>query len=139
MATRVVTAKMPEEVTRAFAESLTRGDLGAATRCFAKDACLVTPDATAVRGREDIRPILRQLIASGSRIEVRESSMLLAGEIALGTERWVLTIPVPEGKPFTRALTPTMVLRRLEGAWKLAVAIPWGRSQPIPDHRLESS
>jgi uncharacterized protein (TIGR02246 family) len=126
MATRVAT-QTPEKVTRAFAESVTRGNLEAAARCFAKDACLVTPDATTVRGREDIRPILHQLIASGSRIEVQESSMLLAGEIAFGTERWVITTPGSEGKSFTRALTPTMVLRRLEGAWKLAVAIPWGR------------
>jgi ketosteroid isomerase-like protein len=126
MATTVAT-QTPEEVTRALAESLSRGDLKAAIRCFAKDACLVTPDATAVRGREDIRPILHQLIVSGSRIEVQESSMILAGEIAFGTERWVLTSAGSEGKSFTRALTPTMVLRRLEDAWKLAVAIPWGR------------
>jgi uncharacterized protein (TIGR02246 family) len=126
MATTVAT-QTPEKVTRAFADSVTRGNLEAAARCFAKDACLVTPDATTVRGREDIRPILHQLIASGSRIEVQESSMLLAGEIAFGTERWVITTPGSEGRSFTRALTPTMVLRRLEGAWKLAVAIPWGR------------
>ena len=127
MATAVAT-ETPEQVTRAFAESVSRGDLRAATRCFAKDACLVTPDATTVRGREDIRPILQQLITSGSRIEVQQSSMLLAGEIAFGTERWLITSPGSEGKPFTRSLTPTMVLRRLEGAWKLAVAIPWGRT-----------
>ncbi|MGN6557965.1 MAG: YybH family protein [Solirubrobacterales bacterium] len=117
----------PQESTRALAESISRGDLEAAARCFAKDACLVTPDATAVKGREEIRPILRQLIASGSQIEVQESSVVLAGEVALGTERWVITTPSSEGRPFTRSLTPTMVLRRLEGVWKLAVAIPWRR------------
>lgn len=117
----------PEGVTRALADSVTRGDLEAAARCFAKDACLVTPDATTVRGREDIRPILHQLIASGSRIEVQESSMLLAGEVAFGTERWSITTRGSEGEPFTRSLTPAMVLRRLEGTWKLAVAMPWRR------------
>src|SRR6476469_7834259 len=118
MASAVAT-ETPEQVTRAFAESVSRVDLRAATRCFAKDACLVTPDATTVRGREDIPPIPQQLITSGSRIEVQQSSMLLAGEIAFGTERWLITSPGSEGKPFTRSLTPTMVLRRLEGAWKL--------------------
>ena len=121
------TKASPQESTRALAESISRGDLDAAARCFAKDACLVTPDATAVKGREEIRPILRQLIASGSQIEVQESSVVLAGEVALGTERWVVTTPDSEGRSFTRALTPTMVLRRLEGVWKLAVAIPWRR------------
>jgi ketosteroid isomerase-like protein len=123
----LVAAHSPEEATRAFAESVTRGDLEAAAGCFAKDACLVTPDATTVRGREDIRPILHQLIAVESQIEVQESSILLAGEIALGNERWAVTTPGSEGRPFTRSLTPTMVLRRLEGCWKLAVAMPWGR------------
>jgi ketosteroid isomerase-like protein len=139
VATTTLAAETPEQVTRALADSVTRGDLAAAARCFAKDACLVTPDATTVRGRDDIRPILHQLIVSGSQIEVQESSMLLAGEIAFGTERWLLTSPGSEGAPFTRLLAPKLVLRRLEGAWKLAVAVPWAREQPLAPHRLESS
>jgi uncharacterized protein (TIGR02246 family) len=124
----ILAPETPEEVTRAFAGSLTRGDLEGAANCFVKDACLVTPDSTTVRGREDIRRILHQLIASGSRIEVQESRMLLAGEIALATERWLITTPGSEGESFTRSLTPTIVLRRLEGVWKLAVAMPWNRA-----------
>lgn len=118
-------AQTPQESTRAFAASIGRGDLDAAAHCFAKDACLVTPDATAVRGRDEIRPILHQLIVLGSRIEVQESSVVLAGEVALGTERWVVTSPGSDGSSFTRALTPTLVLREVEGIWKIAVAMPW--------------
>jgi ketosteroid isomerase-like protein len=121
-------AKAPQESTRAFATSISRGDLDAAALCFAKDACLVTPDATAVRGREEIRPILHQLIVLESRIEVEESSILLAGEVALGTERWTVTSPGSEGGSFTRSLTPMVVLRQLEDVWKLAVALPWWRA-----------
>lgn len=120
-------ATSPQETTRAFAQSITSGDLEGAGNCFAKDACLVTPDATAVRGREEIRPILRQLIAASTEIEVQESSIVLAGEVALGTERWLLTIPGSGGESLTRALTPTIVLRQVEGVWKLAVAMPWQR------------
>jgi ketosteroid isomerase-like protein len=120
-------ARTPGESTRALAASISRGDLEAATSCFAKDACLLTPDSTVVRGREEIKPILHQLIAAGSQIEVQESSIVLAGEVALGSERWVLSSAGSEGETFTRALTPTMVLRQIEGVWKLAVAIPWDR------------
>jgi uncharacterized protein (TIGR02246 family) len=120
-------AKTPRESTRAFAASISRGDLDAAACCFAKDACLVTPDATAVRGRDEIRPILHQLIVVESQIEVQESSIVLAGEVALGTERWVVTSPGSDDAPFTRALTPTLVLREVEGVWKIAVAMPWWR------------
>ncbi|HEY5943212.1 MAG TPA: DUF4440 domain-containing protein [Solirubrobacterales bacterium] len=120
-------AGSPYESTRAFADSISRGDLDSATSCFAKDACLLTPDSTVIRGREEIRPILRQMIASGSRIEVQESSVVLAGEVALGSERWVVTSAGSDGELFSRTLTPTMVMREVEGVWKLAVAMPWGR------------
>lgn len=120
-------AGTPGESTRAFADSISRGDLDGATACFAKDACLLTPDSTVIRGREEIRPILRQMIALGSRIEVQESAVVLAGEVALGTERWLVTSPGSEGEPFSQTLTPTMVMRQVEGVWKLAVAMPWGR------------
>jgi uncharacterized protein (TIGR02246 family) len=120
-------ASAPNESTRAFADSISRGDLDGAASCFAKDACLLTPDSTVIRGRDEIRPILRQMIAVGSRIEVQESSVVLAGEVALGTERWMVTSAGSEGEPFSRELTPTMVLRQVEGIWKLAVAMPWGR------------
>jgi ketosteroid isomerase-like protein len=118
-------AREPQDTTRAFADSISRGDLDAATNCFTKDACLLTPDATAIRGREEIRPILHQLIVIGSRIEVQESSVVRAGEVALATELWIITSAASEGGIFTRGLTPTVVLRQIEGAWKLAVATPW--------------
>ena len=120
-------ARTPQESTRALAASISRGDLDAAARCFAKDACLLTPDATVIRGREEIRPILHQLIVSGTRIEVQESSIVRAGEVALGTERWTFTSPGTAGTSFARTLSPTLVMRHLEGVWKLAVAMPWGR------------
>lgn len=120
-------ARNPQDSTLAFADSISRGDLDAATNCFTKDACLLTPDATTLRGREEIRPILHQLIVVGTRIEVQGSSIVRAGEVALGTERWAF-VSAGGGKPFTRALTPTLVIRRLEGVWKLAVAMPWART-----------
>jgi ketosteroid isomerase-like protein len=120
-------ARTPRESTRALAASISRGDLDSAARCFAKDACLLTPDATAVRGREEIKPILHQLIVTGSRIEVQDSSIVLAGEVALGSERWLVTSAGSEGSPFTRTLTPTVVLRQIEDVWKVAVAMPWAR------------
>lgn len=120
-------ASTPRESTRALAASISRGDLDGAAHCFAKDACLLTPDATAVRGRQEIRTILHQLIVARSQIEVQESSIVLAGEVALGNEVWQVTSSGSEDSTFTRTLTPTMVMREIEGVWKLAVAMPWGR------------
>jgi ketosteroid isomerase-like protein len=116
----------PRESTRAFAQAINAADLHTATYCFAKDACLVTPDATAIRGREEIRPILAQLIARQTRIEVLASSLLVAGEVALGSERWAIRSAGPEGSVFSQDSSPALVLRNLEGAWKLSIAAPWG-------------
>jgi ketosteroid isomerase-like protein len=116
----------PRESTRAFAQAINAADLHAATYCFAKDACLVTPDATAIRGREEIRPILAQLIARQTRIEVLSSSVLVAGVVALGSERWAIRSAGPEGTVFSQDSSPALVLRKLEGAWKVAIAAPWG-------------
>jgi ketosteroid isomerase-like protein len=116
----------PEQSTTAFVESINAADLDAATHCFAKDACLITPDATEIRGREEIRPILAQLIDRESRIEIQARSILIAGEVALGSERWRIRSAGAEGSVFEQASSPKLVLRHLEGAWKLAIAAFWG-------------
>jgi ketosteroid isomerase-like protein len=119
-------AASPQETTRAFAAAINAADLHVATYCFAKDACLVTPDATSIRGREEIRPILAQLIARRTQIEVLASSLLAAGDVALGSQRWAIRSAGTEGAVFTQDSSPALVLRHLEGAWKLAIAAPWG-------------
>jgi ketosteroid isomerase-like protein len=125
-ATKLSPAATPQETTAAFAQAMNMGDLDAATQCFAKDACLLTPDATAIRGRDEIHRILAQLIARQSQIEVQASSILLAGEVALGSERWRIRSAGAEGAIFEQISSPKLVLRQLEGIWKLAIAAPWG-------------
>lgn len=116
----------PQEATLAFAEAINRADLNGATSCFVLDACLITPDSTAIRGRGEIRPILAQLIARQTQIEVLVSSVLAAGEVALGSEHWRINSAGPEGGHFAQESRPVVVARRLEGGWKLAIAALWG-------------
>lgn len=117
----------PEEGIHRFVDSINRGEVDAATACFSKDACLLTPDKTAVRGRMEIRPILRQLVAAESQIEVHQRSLLRGGHVALAFERWSITSSA--ATPFTRTLDPTLVMQQLEEVWKIAVAAPWARRE----------
>lgn len=119
-------AAAPESSTTAFLAAITTADLDAATCCFAKDACLVTPDSTAIRGREEIRSILAQLISRRSQIEVLSRSLLVAGEVAMGSERWRISSVGVEGEAFRQTSDSKLVLRYLEGSWKLAIVAPWG-------------
>lgn len=105
---------------------LSAGDLDGVSGCLARDACLLTPDATAVHGREAVRRVLAQLIAADVRIEVESSRVLLAGDTALSHERWCVSSNSVDGTRVTGRLHPTLSLQRIEDAWKVAVLVLWG-------------
>jgi uncharacterized protein (TIGR02246 family) len=116
----------PRESTLAFATAINAADLDAAARCFTRDACLVTPDATAINGREAIRPILAQLIAARTQISVEFSNALRAGDSLLAREHWRIRSQGAGDVPFVQRCAATLLLRRLESDWKLAILAPWG-------------
>jgi ketosteroid isomerase-like protein len=103
------------------------GNLDAATRCFTRDACLLTPDATAIHDREHIRPLLAQLIARRIRIEVEQSSVLIAGDVAFVRERWQVSAHGAAGSSlYEHYCDPSLVLKRIEDSWKVSIAALWG-------------
>lgn len=120
------TVRAPKASSRAFLDALNRGDLEAASACFARHGCLITPDATAVHGRERVRPLLAQLIARRARIEADLSSAIAAGDVVVVRERWRLSTGGSEGGRLEQMLTATLAVSRIEGEWKLAIVAPWG-------------
>ncbi len=108
-----------------FVQSLSLGDLDSATACFARDGCLITPDATAVHGRDRIRPLLAQLIARRVEIKVELSNLVSTGDVVLAHERWRIRSGDGAAGRIEQVLDPTLVLRLIEGEWKLAIAAPW--------------
>lgn len=109
-----------------LARLLSTGNLEGAASCFARDSCLLTPDATAIHDRRHIRPVLAQLIARRSLIEVVHSNVIVAGAVAFARERWSITASGTAGTPFEQSCEPTLVLRELEGSWKISIAALWG-------------
>ncbi len=109
-----------------FVQAISLGDLDSATACFARDGCLITPDATAVHGRERIRPLLAQLVARRTEIKVELSNVVRGGDVALAQERWRVRSGGGEIPRIEQTLSPTLVLHRIEAEWKLAIAAPWG-------------
>jgi ketosteroid isomerase-like protein len=112
-----------EAVAGVFAAALNDGELAAAAACFTRQACLLTGDATAIRGREEIRAILGQLIASGARAEVEHRSLVLAGDVALQSTNWRTQFRGRSDHVSTA--TSNSVLCRIEGVWKLQIVSPW--------------
>ena len=105
---------------------LSAGDLRGATACLARDTCLLTPDGTAVHGRDAVRRVLAQLIAAEVRIEVESSRVLTGGDTALTRERWNVSSNGVDGSRLTSVLHPTIGMQRIEGAWKVTVLVLWG-------------
>jgi ketosteroid isomerase-like protein len=124
----LVAPATPRIACLALPSLLSAGNLDAAARCFTRDACLLTPDATAIHDREHIRPLLAQLIARETRIEVEHSSVLLAGEVAFVRERWRVDASGAADARFEQTCFPSLVLKRVEGSWKVAIADLWGWS-----------
>jgi len=108
-----------------FARALSSGDLDQAAAWFARDACLVTPDATAIHGRERIRPVLAQMVARRTEIRVELSSTVAAGEVILAQQRWRVWAGSPDAR-IEQTLNAILILRQVEGVWKLSIAAPWG-------------
>lgn len=108
----------------AFTAALARGDLAAAS-CFARDASLLTPDATMIHGRPGIRDTLAQLIAMQAEIDAELDSIALGADVALARGRWRMRSADPTGRPLEQVSRLTVILRPIEGVWKIAVALPW--------------
>lgn len=116
----------PGKTCLSFPQAVSAGDLDAAAQCFARDGCLITPDATAIHGRESIRRLLAQMIVRRTEIEVELSTAVDAGEVVLIHQRWrIRSGEQPDGR-LEQTADAILVLRRVEGAWKLSIAAPWG-------------
>jgi ketosteroid isomerase-like protein len=109
-----------------FVEALGERELDRAVNCFGRDGCLITPDQTAIHGREGIRPVLSQMIARRTAIVVEESVVLSAGDLALAGERWTIHCDGAAGERNSLTSTPRLVLRRRGTEWKLEIAALWG-------------
>jgi uncharacterized protein (TIGR02246 family) len=114
----------------AFIAALGDGNLRAASACFTREGCMITPDGTAVHGRTEIAAILAQLIARRTEIEVEQLVVRRAGDVALATGRLTLRSDGPEGARIEQSCDPTLALRRVEGLWKIAILAPWASNFP---------
>ncbi len=119
-------AARPDSALTAFTAALSTGDVQAAAAAFTRQGCLITPDGTAIHGRDDIAGVLTQMIARRTQVEVDRVAVREAGDVALASGRLTMRSDGPEGTRFVQAFDPKMVIHRVEGCWKLAVIAPWG-------------
>ncbi len=91
---------------------------------------MITPDTTAIHGREEIRRVLAQMIRRRTEIQVELSSSVSAGEVLLVHQRWRIRTGEQPWQRFEQTADATLVLRWIKSEWKLSIAAPWGYGRP---------
>jgi uncharacterized protein (TIGR02246 family) len=126
-------AATPRLACEALARAINAHDLEGALQCFAPGATLVGPNGKASSGEASIRTRLSELIAGDAHVEIELRGVLVAGDLALAHECWQVSYGGVPDSTLPHASCPSLVMRQLEGEWKLAIAAPWGQpaSEPL--------
>jgi len=122
----------PRLACEALARAIGRGELEAALSCFSSDGCLVGAEGTVAQGEHALAASLSGLIEAEAKVRIELYGVLVAGDIALAHERWQISyrgIPDPR---LPQDPSPSLVLRLLEGQWRIAIAAPWGLAASEP-------
>lgn len=114
-----------ENALYSFAAAVRDGKTALAAACFTREGTMITPDGTAVHGRADVAALLAQLTARRTEIEVEQLVVRRAGDVALATGRLKLRSDGAAGARIEQSCSLNLVLRHLEGAWKIAILSPW--------------
>ena len=75
--------------------------------------------------------MLAQLAARRIEVEVELSNVVSAGGAVLAYERWKVHSGGVDSPRMTQIWNPTLVLRRSDDDWRLAIAAPWGWGQAL--------
>ncbi len=115
----------PEELGRLFAERVNTGDLDGLLALYEESATLVGPDGASACGGDAIRERLEALLALVPEITLTSSCAVVAGEVALMSNRWRMS-PGSEGHARTGLDgTSTEVARRQpDGGWLYVIDSP---------------
>jgi ketosteroid isomerase-like protein len=121
-------AATPRLACEGLAKAINAGDLKGATQCFAPGATLIWADGSTACGREAIAMRLGELISARAEVALELRGVLVSGDLALAHERWALSYEGVSDQSPPPAPSPSLVMRLLEGEWKLAIAAPWGQA-----------
>lgn len=114
-----------EAVVRSFGQALLSGNPDAAGACFAPAAHILTPDGTAIVGREQVIAVLRQITASDQQLEIRVGRTIVAGAVAMATQFWRRSASEASATSYVSSSMARLVLAHSGERWEIAIASPW--------------
>lgn len=123
-------AAIPVDVDRLFAEALSRGDLDSELAMYEDEACYVEGNGTQVRGREQIRVALAELITLSPTLDCYEVDVVENDDLAVLRARWTFSGTNSDGTSFERHGRSIEVVRRQpDGTWRFIIDLPSGASK----------
>ncbi len=123
------TAASPAEAHRLWNDAFNARDVDMLLDLYENDAAfLPEPGGPLRRGKEAVREVLSQFVASGADFTIERTEALESGDLAIVYSRWRLSGGAgPDGIPLDLSGETTDVLRRGgDGAWRFAIDNPWG-------------
>lgn len=115
----------PEQLGRLFAERANAGDLEGLLALYEDSATLVGPDGGSASGSDAIRERLEGLLAMAPHITPTSSRVVMAGDVALMSNRWRMSLGVGDGELAGLDGASTEVARRQpDGGWLYVIDNP---------------
>lgn len=116
----------PKDLHRLFAERTNAGDLEALLGLYERESVLVGPDGDAAAGEASIRELLGSLLAMAPQIEAGESRALIAGDVALLSNRWRMTFSTGDsgGQTGFESTSTEVARRQPDGSWRYLIDDP---------------
>ncbi|MHB8576698.1 MAG: YybH family protein [Dehalococcoidia bacterium] len=122
-------AQQPADVHRLIAEALSTGDRAAALALYEADATMVPEPGQVVSGIAGIEGAIDAFLALKPVLDVRDTQVTQAEEIALLRSNWTLTGTGDDGQPLEMSGASTDVVRRqADGSWRYVIDNPYGGS-----------
>jgi ketosteroid isomerase-like protein len=94
-------------------------------RLYEPTATFVAPDGSHATGLTEIRRLLREMLAAEPRItDVAGIASVLAGDLALMTNRWQMTFGALTEAPAVKGSSVEVARRQADGGWLYAIDRP---------------
>ena len=126
---RMGTAETAVEIPRLFEERFNAGDVDGMLELYESEAALIPqPGSAALHGKEALRRALGGLLATGAKLELKESRVIQAGDVALMIHDGHLAGgTAPDGSAIDMTSRSSDVVRRQpDGTWRIVIDNPWG-------------